>query len=302
MNSQKKPLAAIAFLITAFLTTSIASAGHYYESVTLDQTEGKRGDIETKVKAWVEGDNSRVEFQSGENRGWFSAGNYLVTTDGGENVYLVNPKEETYGRFNMKEMFAALGQGMEMMEQMGGMMKMEFTDVSSEKLLEEPGGKILGHATTHYRYRSHYTMNLMVMGLKQRSTVDTVQDIWATDDFDARGFGMWLSSDSRIQTGNDELDELLSLEMAKIKGFPLKMTNDMTTTNKKGKQQKNTSTTEVLVLREESVSGDKFTWPSQYVEIEIIPNLDNIQTDDGEKKEKKKGRFGGLLKRKKGDG
>jgi len=166
-----------------------------------------------------------------------------------------------------------MGQVMNMMEQMGGMMKMEFSDVSSEKLLEESGESILGHSTTHHRYKSRYTMTMKMMGMKQQNTTETVQDIWSTDDFDARGFGVWLRPDRRMQTGNQELDKLINQEMAKIEGFPLKMVSEMTTTNKKGKTQKSTSHTEVTVLREESIAGSHFEWPSHYTETQIIPEM-----------------------------
>ena len=216
---------------------SVATAGYYYESITTDQMEGKKKANLTKVRAWVEGDNSRVEFSSGEEKGWFSDGNYLVTTDGGETVYLVNPKEETYAVFDLEAMLATMGQVMNMMEQMGGMMKMEFSDVGSEKLLEESGGEVMGHSTTHYRYKSRYTLDMNMMGMKRQTKTEMLQDIWLTDDLDARGFGVWLRPDRRMKTGNEELDELLNNEMAKIEGFPLKMVNEMTTTNKKGKSQ-----------------------------------------------------------------
>ncbi len=283
-----------------FLFASLATAGHYYESVTSDQMQGKKKGNQSKVNAWVDGDKARVEFSSGEKEGWFSEGNYLVTTDGGENVFLVNPKEETYGRFDMEEMMATLGAAMNMMEQMGGMVKMEFTDVSSEKLLEEPGESLLGQSTTHYRFKTQYTMNMNMMGMKRQNKTVMLQDIWATDALEARGFGVWLRPDRGMKTGNEGLDELMNQELGKLEGFPLKMANEMTTTSKKGKSQTNHSLTEVTVLREESISGDRFEWPSHYTETEIIPDIESMQAadQDGDQKDKKKKKKGlsGLFK------
>jgi hypothetical protein len=249
---------------------------------------GQRKSSTQTVKAWVEGDQARIEFASGEKKGYFADGNYLVTTDGGENVYLVNPKDETYGRFNLDEMMATVGQAMNMLEEMGDMVKIEITDSTSEKLLEEPGESILGHDTTHYRYKSGYTMNMKLMGMNRQNRNDTVMDIWSTDALDAQGFGVWLRPDRQMKTGNEGLDEMMAQQFGQIQGFPLKMTMEMTSTNKKGKGQTSTNTMEVTVLREESIADSQFTWPDNYTEIEILPDVEQQMKDAKKDKKKKK--------------
>jgi len=266
------------------LVASVAQAGQYYEAVTSNTMEGdKNGDTMT-VHSWVDGDKSRVEFISGEKDGWMAGGNYLVTVDGGENSYLVNPKEKTYARFSFEEMMAGLGQAMKAMESMGGMVKMDFKDVSSTKLVEEPGGELMGYATTHYRFKSHYVMEMSIMGMGQTNTNDTIQDLWITDELDAKGFAMWLRPDRGMQTGNEGLDKLFNQEMGKLNGFPLKATTQTTMVDKKGKQHNSSSSTIVTVMREESISADKFEWPSDYQETSLIPDMGEGQEgEDGEK-------------------
>ena len=304
IRTTTRPFALVLASICLLLAASAASAGHYYEMVTEGLGQGNGG--MQKVLAWVEGSKSRVEFASGEKKGIFADGNYLVTTDAGDNVYLVNPKDETYATFNLDEMMASIGQAMKMMEQMGGMVKIEITDVSSEKLLEEPGERILGHATTHYRFQSGYTMNMSMVGMKQENRSDTVMDIWATDDLDARGFGVWLRPDRQMKTGHAELDKMMAQDFAEMRGFPLKMSMQITTTDKKGRQQTGTTTMEVKVLREESIADDKFTWPDHYTETEVLPTdisqdmqkqlkdakKKNKAQQDGDQKEEKKKRRG----------
>ena len=155
MNKFVPPL--VRFLVcTLLLATSALRAAHYYEATTTEPSQKKRGTIEKKIRAWVDGDSSCVEIVSGEQSEFLTPGCYLVTTDGGETVHLVNPTKKTYGEFSLKNIAAGLGTAMAAMKQMGGMMKLEVSDYSSEKVLEEPGGNMLGHATTHYRYQSHY--------------------------------------------------------------------------------------------------------------------------------------------------
>jgi len=280
-------------LASSFLlfAASLASAGHYYETVTDGRTEGQRKGHHMKMRGWVDGDRARVEFTSGEKKGWFADGNYMVTTDGAENSYLVNPKEEQYSRFSLSEMMATLGQAMNVLENMGGMVKLEFTDHVGEKLLEEPGEDLLGLSTTHYRYNSGYTMSMKMMGMNRQTQFATVTDIWSTDELDAKGFGVWMPVDEIPKTGNEGLDEILDQEMGSFKGLPLKVVLEGTTTGKKGKSQKSTTTMEMTVLREESVDGVDFGWPDHYTETEVIPDIEasvNKTMEDAKKKKKKK--------------
>lgn len=270
------------------------ASGYYYEATTTTTAQGKKRDDQMKVLAWVDGDKAKVQFVSHEKKGMFAEGGYLVTTDGGETVYLVNPKEKTYSTFDMEAMMSAVGQVIDTMNQMGGMMKMEFTDIHNELLLEESGDSILGHSTTHYRYKSGYTMNLKVMGMRQRSTSESIQDLWSTEDLAARGFGVWLRPDRNMRTGNEEFDKLINQEMSKIKGFPLKSVVVSTTTNKKGKSQQVTATTSVDLLREESIADGTFGWPDDYTEIEFIPEMQGDDAQGGQGK-KKKGGLGSLF-------
>lgn len=277
------------FIVTAtsvclLVVAPLAVAGQYYEALTTNTMQGSKTGETMTVHSWVDEDKSRVEFVTGEKDGWMADGNYLLTVDGGENSYLVDPEEKTYARFSFEEMMAGLNQAMKALESMGGMVKMDFTDVSTEKLLEEPGGDLLGYATTHYRFKSHYVMEMSIMGMGQKNTNDTIQDLWSTDKLDARGFAMWLRPDRGMQTGNEGLDKMFNQEMSKLTGFPLKMTTQTTTTDKKGKQQQSSSSTIVTVLRNESIPADKFEWPSDYTETSLIPDMSGESEDsEGEK-------------------
>ena len=285
-----KPFITSVFSICLVLVASLASAGYYYESVMDRTVAGQRNSSHTQTRGWVDGPKARIEFTSGEKKGFFADGNYLVTTDAGENVFLVNPEDETYAPFNLDDMMATLGAAMSMMEEMGGLVKMEVTDTSSEMVLEEPGENILGHSTMHYQYKSGYTMNLSVMGMKQENRNDSVTDIWSTSELEALGFGVWLRPDRQMKTGNEGLDSMLGQQFNQIQGLPLRMVMETTTTNKKGREQNSTTTIEVTALRDEVVSDDMFTWPDHYTETEVLPtDIDQgiqQQLEDAKKKKK----------------
>lgn len=296
---------------------SVASAGHYYEAVTEIRAPGQKRAQPTSVRAWVDGEKARVEFASGEKKGFFADGNYLVTADGGANVYLVDPRNETFARFDLDDMMANLGRAMNMMEEMGGMVKMEVTDTSGEMVSEQPGESILGYPTTRYRYETGYTMSLSMMGIEQRSRNDSVIEIWSTDELKAPGFGVWLEPGRQIRTGNDALDEMVGQQLGRVQGFPLKMVTETTLTGKKGRTQKATATMEVTDLREETVADDRFAWPDHYTETEVLPELEQgiqdqvrdvkkqkkeadarkAEEDEKEKKKGKKGLLRGVFDR-----
>ncbi|MEM8931197.1 MAG: hypothetical protein AAGE94_08475, partial [Acidobacteriota bacterium] len=82
------------------------------------------------------------------------------------------------------------------------------------------------------------------------------------------GLGAWLRKDR--PTGNEDFDRLLTTEMAKVEGFPLKTVTVTTTTDRRGREKTSRSVTEVTVLREESVSADRFEIPRDYEKVDMF--------------------------------
>lgn len=253
----------IATAAVAFIVALPATAGMYYEAATtVDQ-----GGNDQKVRAWVDGPKSRVEFLTGKKKDLLAPGTYLVTTDGGETVYLVDPDEKTYSVWDLEALFATFGAVMESME---GVVDIDFTDLSSEKLLQEPGETMLGYDTQHVRWKSGYTMEMKILGMKRGQRVEMVQDSWVTSGLTDPGFAVWLRKD-RFKTGNEGFDQLMAQEMGKVEGFPLRSVVQTTMRNKKGKERTTTTTTVVEVLRQESVEDGLFEIPEGYRRVEMLP-------------------------------
>jgi hypothetical protein len=278
---KRTTLLAISLAFTSFLVAVPGiRAATYYECNSVEQTQGKRETDKTNTKGWVDGNKSRVEFVSrNKSKDYpFAYDNYLVTTDGGATTYLVKPKEKIYGQFSMADFMATLGQMVNTLGQLGGMVTMEFSNPSSEKLLEEPGEMILGHATTHYRFKNQFTMSISVMGMKRESTNETITNIWTTTELSASGFNIWLRKDRGMQTGNKELDALVSEQMRSIKGIPLKVVSESKRADQKGRTQQSTTSMDVTVLRDEAVTDPNFFgWPADYTEGEVMPELERMK-------------------------
>ena len=285
--------------LTFFLILTLmglpAFAGIHYKAVTTTTTEGAQnqaGNMNMKVEGWVSSDMARVEFKESDNP-VVKAGAYLITKDGGKSIYLVDPQEKTYAKWDLQAMLGLAGA---VMQGMGPLLKMEFSDPKVEKLLDEDGGTVAGQSTRHTRYRTSYSMKVKVLGMGNESNVVTEQDIWSTDRLQDVGLGIWLRSDP-VRTGNEQFDKLIAAEVGKTSGFPLKTVTVSTNTPKKGNKTTSRSTMQVTELDTSAdVAAASFEIPAGYQETQLLP------TGEGEEGASP---LGGLLRnrnKKKDDG
>lgn len=258
----------ILFLILA-LSALPAFAGIHYKAVT--KTDDAKNPANIQVEGWVSGDKAKVEFEESANP-VAKSGAYLITKDGGKTIYLVDPEEKTYAEWDLQAMLGLVGN---VMQGMGPLLKIEFSDPKVEKLLDEDGGTVAGLPTRHTRYRTSYNMKVKVLGMGNEASVVTEQDIWASDRIQDIALGVWLRSDPP-RTGNEQFDKLIAAEVDKAKGFPLKTVTVSTTTQKKGKQTTTRSTMEVTQLdTSATVPASAFEIPAGYQETQLLPTMGN---------------------------
>lgn len=242
------------------LLSAQAVAGVYYEATT--KGDGRAGQAQAStVKGWVHGDNARVEFVESGNP-MMAAGGYMVTKDGGTNLFFVNPKDKTYSKFDIE----SIGQ---MASGVGNMMNLKFSDLTTEDLGEGPGTVIAGLPTIHYKFRVAYTMSMSFMGMKQSSKVVQDKEVWAAPKLVEAALGIWLRKDPP-KMGNEELDKLVRAQAGKIQGFPLKSIVKQTTTDKNGKTETTTTTMEVTKLELDMIPNVSFDVPAGYEEVDMF--------------------------------
>jgi hypothetical protein len=251
------------------------SAGIHYKSTTKTWSEGTRArnsegrNSEIQAEGWVSGDKSKVAFVASNGNPMAQQGTYIVTKDGGKTLYLVNPQDQTYAQWDLQGMLGVVGA---VMNGMGPLLKIQFTDPKTEKISEEDGGLVAGVPTRHYKYRTSYTMTVKVLGMGNTADVVSDQDIWDATRAVDPGLGVWLRADPP-HTGNREFDKLLASSAAKIQGFPLKVVTVSTSTQQKGNRQTVThSTMEVTQFDSNaSVPASAFEIPAGYKETQIAP-------------------------------
>ncbi|MEZ5331040.1 MAG: hypothetical protein R2991_03080 [Thermoanaerobaculia bacterium] len=251
-----------------------ASAALFVKQKVSSSGQGQGMDMD--IEAWTENGMARIEYLESNNP-IMPPGSYLLTRDGGQTVYLVNPQEETYSIWDLNQIFAFVGQ---LSEATGGMMTIDFKDAESELLVSEPGGEILGHDTTHKSWRSAYTMDMKIAFMDQSNRMDSVTDAWITDDIEYPALGVWFTARPPT-TGDPDFDAILTQNMEHIDGMVLKLQQHTTTTNKKGQTSESSTTWEVTELREGDAPSGAFDMPPDtYTETPLVPMAD--QAGDGE--------------------
>jgi hypothetical protein len=259
---------------TAMAGTAVA--GMRYESLTRTVNDKGKESQEFMVTSWVDGDRARIEFREAKGAP-LPDGAYLITTDGGTHMIMVNPKEKQYMEWNLDAMLQTLG---ELQQASGGMVKIDFKDTSAVYGGSSPGEEILGYPTTKHTMTTGYTLEMKVMGMTQKMTVKAETESWVTDKLTAPGFGAWLRK-TPPKTGDPDLDKLFTGLAGKIDGVVLRSVTNSVTTDKKGRQKKATSTTQVQSIEETDTPDTMFAVPEGFEKIEM-PSLAGGEGGDGE--------------------
>ena len=163
----------------------------------------------------IDGDRSRVEFVSGAG---FTSGTYVITTNGSRTMIFVDPSKKTYVEVNAAGVASAIGSARITISNK----KVNLTQLEDHPLMA-------GLPTEHYRLTIKYDITLAFGTIPLTQTVNEIIDKWVTQAFGE--VAETFLAGGGIRTGNPDLDDLITTENTKIKGFALKQTISVTTTN-----------------------------------------------------------------------
>lgn len=251
-------------VVMCCLMVAVSRAGWEFMAVTKGDGNERAAQVNATVKGLVEGPKSRVEFVNSSNP-MMPAGTYILSQDGGKTMYMVNPEQRAYSKWDMDAMMGFAGGAMQMLG-------MKFSQPKIEKLAEDQGPAILGYPTRYYRFRTSYTVSMNFLGMR-RST-ETIQDdeIWSTDQIKDAGFNTWLNQKPQ-KTGNAELDKFIEAEISKAQGFPLKKITTTTQKQSDGKTEASKVTFEVTLLGKKDIPPSAFDLPQGYTEQPMFPGM-----------------------------
>jgi hypothetical protein len=265
----------LSLISAAFLLAAIpCSAGIHYKSVSKTESEGTRAQgSDVQAEGWVAADKAKVAFLESNGNPMAQKGTYILTKDGGKTLYLVNPNDKTYAEWSLQGMLGTVGA---VMNGMGPLLKVQFSDFKSSKVSDEDGGLVVGVPTRHYRFHTSYTMSIKVLGMGNTANVVSDQDVWATTRLTDVGLGVWLRAEPP-RTGNAEFDKLIAAQAGRYEGFPLKVVTTSVSTQQKGnKTTRSTSTVQVTELdRNAAIPASTFEIPAGYKETQIVPTQGN---------------------------
>ena len=224
--------------------------------------------------AIIDGARTRVEFRSGNA---YPPGTYVVSNDGARMVRFVDPTQKTYTEVNTVSIASAIGSSNIQVENF----KQDLVAVGDTQV-------IAGITADHYRQTITYDITVKFGSMPLTQSVRTEIDKWTTTKF-GEVTDAFLSANS-VSTGNAAIDELIRAETTKIKGFPLKQTIRVTTTDssaaKRAKQSElklpatRTRTREMTVtsIRETTANDAWFTVPAAYKRVDFAERAHKSQT------------------------
>jgi hypothetical protein len=239
---------------------------------------GERGPGEATVtqRIWLDGNAAKIELQGVDNP-MMERGSYILALSGGSKVLLVNPASKTYARFDP----AAMAETAQAMGASGAGLRIE--DPKVVKVLEEPGPEMLGYATTHYRFRTTYTMVTDMTGMKMKTRSEIVEDIWAAPAI-VVGVGNTLGRLAGGSGTHGELQELERQAKSSMAGIPLKQVtvtkNEVDTSEaglmgkmlarRMGGAETSQATVAVQEIRETDVPASTFQVPAGFSETDLM--------------------------------
>jgi hypothetical protein len=258
---------ALRVLVVAAVAASPAWAGITFTQVTKSVGGRGAGAGDSVTHVWADGGQAKVEWDESNNP-IFTKGTYMLVNEKGEMI-VVNPEKRTYSKFDLATMMESMNQAMGAAAKMG--FKMEVEDPKVEKVLEEPGGEILGYPTTHYRWHTTYTMVFrMIKPMPDRKTAsDMTEDVWTTTAIGIPPAAAKAFAGMGQGATMGELRKIMDTAKAKMTGFALKHVTVNAGTGSHGGGQ-TTTTMEVKEFRKADIPASMFAIPPGYTETDMM--------------------------------
>lgn len=244
----------VLMLVLALAAIPVHAAVEFTASVS----SGPRD--QSVTRGLVDGQNARMEFVEGKAAAGMDKGGYMLTRDGGQTIYMVNPAEKSYMKINPEQLAASAGQ---LMNAAKGFMNMKFSNPKVETMVDEKGPELIGLPTRHVKTKTAYTVETIVFGSSSVSQVTREDDMWLTVKMNDPGFNLWLKQ-RNLKTGNPDVDKLIELESAKIKGFPMKIVSVSRTRDAKGREESTSTTYEITAVKNTAAQASAFAIPEGY--------------------------------------
>jgi len=198
----------------------------------------------------------------------------MISTDGARRLLFVDPTQKLYTEVNTLGIASAIGTS-----------QIVISNLQSSVTRLDDGKVIAGIPTDHYRLNMTYDITVTFRNMPLKQSVRTIIDKWTTVRF---GDVADVAFGNPAQTGNAQIDELISAETTKIKGFPLRQTVSVTTINNNGQipgsrlvvpaTRTKTRETTVTAISEMAADDKMFRIPAGYQRTDFTEAISKSQT------------------------
>lgn len=254
---------------------------------------GNKEQVTMRGRGTYAGDEAKIEIleagsSTGGSESFGGKGGYFIVKGGGKEMYLVSPKDKQYMKWDIANMFAGMAK---MMNAVGGLVKMQMSDVKIDAQDLGAGETVQGYPTHHFRMTQNYTMTASVFGRSTKTTNATTTDYYfapalkIANPFVSNSDQMAMASSMDIFNNPDFKNQMMAAQ-AKIRktGIPLKTVTTTVSTDSKGKTETTVSTMEMINFIKTNVPSSAFAIPSDYKMMEM-PSMNMAGSGNGNGKD-----------------
>ena len=285
--------AAVASLPVVFMAAQPVVEGMTYEFVmktTSKQTKDKET-VTMRGRGAYAGDDAKIEIieagaQSGGQDMYGGKGGYFIVKDGGKQMLLVSPKDKTYMKWDLASMMAGMGAAV---NAVGGLVKMEMSDITIDAKDMGAGPTIQGYATRHFRLTQNYTMSAKVFGRTSKTRSESTTDYYIAPNLRIANPFVTTEQANAMMAQFDmfnkpEYKNQMAAANAKMPktGAPLRWVTTVVSTDEKGKSETSTTSMEMTNFKAGNIPASEFQVPAGYTETEM-PNLAAAQAGQGDR-------------------
>jgi hypothetical protein len=247
-------------LLSLFATGAAPKPRAGYEFFARTHAEGNLSRAvsmaDSAVHGWAAGQAARIEITESRNP-VLPVGALLLTTDGGLTAVIVSPRDRKARSWNVGAPGSRETPDRDAAMTTGSRVR----NLKIEKLVDEPGSKLSGFATRHFRFRLSYVLSVDVMGDVTETSTTRVDELWTAPDVNLPGTSIWLRRDPP-GTGDPESDRRIAAAYAPASGMLVKRVTASTLSGPSGETQSTKTVWEVSKLRTAAIPPGTFEPPA----------------------------------------
>jgi hypothetical protein len=288
-SSRLAIVASLPLFVAARPLAAPTASGVAYDFIVHAQSDrtGNRENVMMRGRGTFAGGDGRVDILEAASGAevFGGKGSYFLMLDGGKKMLLVDPANKQYVEWDMANMLAGMSK---LVNAVGGLVKMEMSDVKIDARNLGAGETIEGYKTVHYQMVQNYTMSVKVFGRGSKSRTESTTDYYFAPALKGLANPFVSNSQAWAQSvdmfNNPDYKAQLSAAMAKIEyGVPIRTVIRTVSTDDKGKQSVSQVTSEMVGFKSVDVPKSTFAIPADYKMMEMPKADANLTADNGGK-------------------